>query len=85
MTKPKPKPKPGLLKPGMIMLAVMFLWAAQNMPAAITPGSGALWLCGAITAGLLARAALALAAPVFKILGDLIRRSFQDLQAGPDS
>jgi hypothetical protein len=65
------KPKqatPRLLKPGILTLAAMCLWAATHEPARLDTPSLLAWLFGALTIALLSRAALALAAPFFQLL-----------------
>jgi hypothetical protein len=60
-----------LYRPGLVMVGVVLLWAAFNEPAQFDTASVAVWLLGAVTAGLLARAALALAEPALKLTIDL--------------
>ncbi|HUW79477.1 MAG TPA: hypothetical protein VMV54_01130 [Acidocella sp.] len=83
-TRAKRKQKPKLLKPGMLMLAAMFLWSAQHEPPAFSLASVAIWLSGAVTIALLARAALALASPVLNIAGALLHQAFQGQNSGAE-
>jgi hypothetical protein len=70
--------KAKLLRPGLLVLAVMFLWAAQNEPANFTASTFASWALGALTVALLTRAGLALVAPVFAIAGTLLTQAMQE-------
>jgi hypothetical protein len=79
-SKSQGKKRPKLLNPGTLMLAVMFLWAAQHEPPVFNIVSLATWILGAASTALLARAALALAAPGITIASALLRRAFQGLQ-----
>ncbi len=74
-----------LLRPGILMLAVMLTWAARHQPAAFTPASLAGWALGAATVALLTRAALALAAPVLGMFGAIFTQALQHLQHGAES
>lgn len=56
-----------LFRPLLVVLAVVLNWAALNQPPLFTPASLLVWLLGAITVGLLVRAALALAIPIMQI------------------
>lgn len=74
------KKKPKLLNSGTLMLAVMFLWSAQHEPPVFDIVNLATWILGAVSTALLARAALALAAPGLSIAAAILRRAFQGLQ-----
>jgi hypothetical protein len=74
------KKKPKLLNSGTLMLAVMFLWSAQHEPPVFNIVSLAIWVLGAVSTALLARAVLALAVPVLTLAGSILRRAFQGLQ-----
>lgn len=63
-TKPR---KPGLIRRGLVVLAIAILWAAGHQPDAFTPASVLIWVLGMLTAALLARAAFAVAEPVLKL------------------
>lgn len=78
----KPQPKPRVLKPGLLVLACAMLWAAAHQPAAFDLGSVSGWALGMVTVALLARAALALAGPLLKILGDFLASAMRDIQKG---
>ncbi len=56
-----------LIRPGPLVVAAAILWAAANEPTNLTPSSAAVWLLGALTVALLARAALALLQPLAKL------------------
>ncbi len=56
-----------LVRPGPLVVAAAILWAAANEPTSFTPSSVAVWLLGALTIGLLARAALALLQPLIRL------------------
>ncbi|MDD2795457.1 hypothetical protein [Acidocella sp.] len=79
------KTTPKLLRPGMLMLAAVFIWSAQHQPPVFTPASLAGWALGAATVALLTRAALALAAPLLGVCGALFTQALQHLQQGTES
>ena len=81
----KGKQKPKLLKPGMVVLAAMFLWSAQHEPDAFDIGSVTAWALGAVTVGMLVYAALALASPVLHIMGSITGRALQAMQTRPEA
>jgi hypothetical protein len=87
MSNDKAKGKKGgkLLQPGMLMLAAMFLWAADHEPARFTAGSLTGWVLGAVSVALLVRAGLALLAPALRILGIVFGHAFKALQSGAES
>jgi hypothetical protein len=78
------KKKSNLFNPGTLMLGVMFLWLARHEPPVFNIVDVAIWILGAISAALLARAALALVAPGITIAGSVLRRAFQGLQGGAE-
>jgi hypothetical protein len=71
--------KSALLKPGMVTLACVLLWAAQHQPDSFTPASTGVWLLGALTVMLLVRAGLALATPTLKLTAGLLARALADM------
>ncbi|GLR67512.1 hypothetical protein GCM10010909_21930 [Acidocella aquatica] len=79
------KTRPKLLRPGMLMLAAVFIWSAQHQPPVFTPASLSGWALGAATVALLTRATLALAAPVLGIFGTIFTQALQHLQHGAES
>ena len=79
------KTAPKLLKPGMLMLAAVFIWSARHQPPVFTPASLAGWAFGAATVALLTSAALALAAPVLGVFGAIFTQALQHLQHGTES
>ena len=62
------------------MLALF--WAATNQPASLTPVTLVLWSLSAVTAGVLMRAALAVAEPLVKIAFEMMKRPSPE--AGPE-
>jgi hypothetical protein len=86
---PKEKPRKGskqskLLKPGMLTLAVVFLWSAKHQPPQLDITSVGIWALGAIMVAMLVRAALALAAPVLGILGAILSQAVHTMQNGAE-
>ena len=79
------KTRPKLLRPGILMFAVMLAWSARHQPPVFTPASLSGWALGAATVALLARAALALAAPVLGMFGAIFTQALQHLQHGAES
>jgi hypothetical protein len=71
--------KSALLKPGMVTLACVLLWAAQHQPDSFTPASTGVWLLGALTVMLLVRAGLALATPTLKLTAGLLAKALDDM------
>lgn len=69
-------------KPGLIAGALALLWAAANEPPSFETGDLMIWLLGSVTAGLLARAALALVKPLVRIIGTRVRRAIQETRDG---
>ncbi len=69
-----------ILNPFMLTLAVAAGWAALHEPQIFTIASAGVWVCGAITMGLLARAALALFAPLLNVLGVLFSRALKGMR-----
>jgi hypothetical protein len=80
----KGKKKQKLLKPGMLMLAAMFIWSAAHEPDQFTIGNTAAWLLGAVTVALVARAAFALASPIMRIIGIVLGQALHSLQSGAE-
>jgi hypothetical protein len=58
----------------MVALAA---WGAAHVPEQFTVASIGVWVCGAVTVALLARAALALGTPLIGILGVLFGRALK--------
>jgi hypothetical protein len=56
-----------LVRPGPLMVAAAILWAAANEPVGFTMASTIVWVLGALTIAILARAALALLQPLTKL------------------
>lgn len=75
---------PRVLRPGMVTLAAVFLWAARHEPADFSAASLVVWFAGAITAALLVRAALALAAPLLAIAGAALEQAIASLRSGDE-
>ncbi|HQT46406.1 MAG: hypothetical protein B7X08_01320 [Acidocella sp. 20-63-7] len=73
-----PKKKAKLMRPSMVVLAITFLWAAQNMPPSFTAGSVVSWGLGAFTVALLAGAGFALASPILKIFGTMLGQALRE-------
>jgi hypothetical protein len=63
-----------VVRPGLVVAAVVLFWAAMNEPALFTPTSVAVWLLTAVAVGLLARAGLALLEPLARLGVTLARR-----------
>ena len=57
----------GLYKPWLLVVAFALFWAGFNQPASLTPVTLLLWGLSAVTAGVLMRAALAVAEPLVKL------------------
>lgn len=72
-------------KLGMVAIGAALAWAAFNEPAGLTPQSVITWVFGALTALLLARAALFLAVPLAKILLIQWRNAMAQLRGTPKS
>ncbi len=66
-----------ILNPFMLTFAAMAGWAALHEPAGFTLASAGVWACGAVTVAFLARAALALLAPLLNVLGVLFSRALK--------
>lgn len=86
---PKEKPrktvkKSKMLRPGMIVLAVMLLWSAKHEPPQFDIASVGIWVLGAVMVALLVRAALALAAPLLGILGAILSQAVEALHNGAE-
>ena len=79
------KPTPKLLRPGMLMLAAVFIWSARHLPPVFTPASLSGWVLGAATVALLTSAALALAAPVLGVFGAIFTQALQSMRHGAES
>lgn len=69
-----------LLSPFMLTMAAMTGWAAAHEPAPFTIASVGVWVCGAVTVALLARAGLALATPVLGIMGAIFGRAMKAMR-----
>lgn len=82
MSGAKAKKQGKILKPGMLVLAAMFLWSAQHEPENFDPASVAGWVFGAVTVALLTCAAVALVAPVMRLLGAMLGQAMQSMQNG---
>jgi len=63
-----PASKRRVFAPRLLVVGVMLLWAAQNEPDSFTAASLSVWILSALTAGLIAYAAIALVLPVFRII-----------------
>jgi cell division protein FtsW (lipid II flippase) len=72
------KKKGKLMRPSMVVLAIVFLWAAQNMPPSLNAGSAVSWGLGAFTVALLAGAGFALAVPVLTIFAALLGQALRE-------
>ena len=62
--------KPGRgnwFRPGLVLAAFVLFWAASHEPPSFTVTSVGIWIFGAITAALLAKAVLVLIEPVTRI------------------
>ena len=77
--------KPSLLKPGMLTLAAVLLWAASHEPDSFSPAAVGIWVLGAASVTLLVRGALALAGPVLGLCGMMLSQAFQAMQGGSES
>lgn len=77
----KSKKSHSLINPFFLTLAAGAGWAAAHEPAHLTLASGGVWVCSALTVGLLSRAALALLIPLLEILGVLFGRAVKGLQS----
>jgi hypothetical protein len=71
--------KSALLKPGMVTMASVLLWAAQHEPDSFTAASTGVWLLGALTIMLLVRAGLALAAPILTLTSGMLSKAMADM------
>jgi hypothetical protein len=67
--KPAPKSR-RFYRPGLVAIAAMLFWAAVNEPPSLSAGKAIAWLLEALAAGLLVRAALAVAEPLLKLLAN---------------
>lgn len=76
----KSRTKAATLKPGLLMLAAVFLWSAKHEPPDFNIASLGVWTLGALTVALLARAAFALAAPLLGLLGAIFKQTLLALQ-----
>lgn len=76
----KPAKRKTLLSPFMLTLAAMTGWAAAHEPGIFTPASVGVWVCGAFTVALLARAALALVSPLLGMMGIIFARAMKHTQ-----
>jgi hypothetical protein len=72
--------KSKMLRPGMLMLAAVFLWSAKHEPPQFDITSLGIWALGAVMVALLTGAALALAAPLLGILGAILSQAVHALQ-----
>lgn len=83
--KEKGKPgKPRAIRRGLVVLAVATLWAAGHQPESFTPSSVVIWALGLFTAGLLARAAFAVAEPMIKLALSLLLHLLQRQRAAAE-
>lgn len=69
--------RPGLIRRGLVVLAIAILWAAGHQPISFTPTSLLIWILGMLTAALLARAAFAVLEPVLKLGTGLVLHGLQ--------
>ncbi len=77
------KPGRGIwFKPGLVLTSFVFFWAASHEPPAFTATSISIWIFGAITAALLAKAALVLTEPVTRILLTLLSPASKNSKSG---
>lgn len=68
-------------KPWLIAVACALFWAALHEPAQVTPVTLLIWLLSAVTAGVLLRAALAVAEPLVKLAADMVVRTIREADA----
>ena len=80
--KSAPKAARRLYRPGLLAVAVTLFWAAWQEPDHLALPGVIAWLMGAITAGLLVRAALAVAEPLLKLLANLALQAAARVRAG---
>jgi hypothetical protein len=64
----------GLYKPWLLVVAGALFWAGLNQPASLTPVTLLPWGLSAVTAGVLMRAALAIAEPLLKLAFETAKR-----------
>lgn len=76
----KPANSRKLLSPGMLTLAAAAAWAAVHEPGEFSAATVGVWLCGAVTMALLARAALALFTPLLAMFGVIVGRALKTMQ-----
>jgi hypothetical protein len=69
------KKNKALFAPKLVVAAAMLAWAAANEPQGFDAASVAVWALTALTVGLLASAAIALAGPVTKLVALLIAQT----------
>ena len=65
------------ISPGCWSLPAALFWAGLHEPAALTPVTLLLWGLSAVTAGVLMRAALAVAEPLVKLAFDAVMRAIR--------
>ena len=71
----------GLYKPWLLVVAFALFWAGVNQPVSLTPVTVLLWGLSAVTAGVLMRAALAIAEPLVKLAIDVVKRASEEAGA----
>jgi hypothetical protein len=71
----------GLYRPWLLVIAFALFWAGLHEPTALTPLTLLLWGLSAVTAGVLMRAALAVAEPLVKLVFDAVMRAIHEAGA----
>lgn len=83
MRKPKDHQKskgPSWIKPGFVVAAITFAWAAANTPPDFSPTSLAIWATGTLTAGLIAKAAMAVITPFINAIIRIAQQQMHEAQ-----
>jgi hypothetical protein len=62
-----------LFRPWLCVMGVMFLWASQNQPPALSSASVAIWVLSSIAVGLIAGAACAFVQPLIAAVAQASR------------
>ena len=71
----------GLYRPWLLVIAGVLFWAGLYAPASLTPMTLLLWGLSAVTAGVLMRAALAVAEPRVQLAYEAVLRAVREAGA----